>query len=52
LTAARDIFAIGDKARFVVFIGEELAFPTAAFSIDEHRVTPESGPDGQKATFR
>jgi hypothetical protein len=40
-TAARDVFAIGDKARFVVFAGNGLAFPTAAFSIDEHHVGPD-----------
>jgi hypothetical protein len=39
-TAARDAFAIGDKARFVVlddYTGSHrAAFPTAAFAIDEH----------------
>jgi hypothetical protein len=35
-TAARNVFAIGDTARFRVFAGETRAFPTAAFSIDEH----------------
>jgi len=35
-TAARDIFAIGDKARFLVFAGDDFAFATPAFSIDEH----------------
>jgi hypothetical protein len=40
-TAARDAFAIGDKARFVVFAGNELGFPTAAFSIDEHPTTSD-----------
>jgi len=40
-TAARTVFAIGDKARFVVFAGNGLAFPTAAFSIDEHPVGPD-----------
>jgi len=35
-TAARDVFAIGDRARFVVFATEGLAIPTTAFSIDEH----------------
>lgn len=40
-TAAREVFAIGDKARFVVFAGEESAFPTAVFSIDEHPTRPD-----------
>jgi hypothetical protein len=40
-TAARDIFSIGDKARFVVFARDGLAFPTAAFSIDEHPIRPD-----------
>jgi hypothetical protein len=39
-TAARDVFAIGDKARFVVIAGDSLALPTAAFSIDEHPSMP------------
>jgi hypothetical protein len=42
--AARDIFVIGDRARFVVFAEKGVAFPTAAFPIDEHRVTPEPKP--------
>ena len=36
--AAYDAFAIGDRARFVVFVRKGVAFPTAAFSIDEHRI--------------
>lgn len=40
-TAARDIFAIGDKARFVVFAVEGLTFSTAPFSIDEHPIMPD-----------
>jgi hypothetical protein len=39
--AAKDTFQIGDRARFVVFADKGLAFPTAAFSIDEHRIMPE-----------
>lgn len=35
-TAARDAFAVGDTARFVILAGQGLAFPTPAFSIDEH----------------
>lgn len=35
-TAAIDVFVIGDRARFLVFAGEGLTLPTAAFSIDEH----------------
>ena len=39
-TAARDAFAIGDKARFIVLAEDpghhESTFPTAVFSIDEH----------------
>jgi hypothetical protein len=38
-TAARDIFAIGDKARFLVFAADDNALPTVAFSIDEHPIT-------------
>lgn len=34
-TAARDVFAMGDRARFVVFASADLTLPTAAFSIDE-----------------
>lgn len=40
-TAARGVFAIGDKARFIVFPGGGLAFATAAFSIDEYPTTPD-----------
>ena len=40
-TAARDVFAIGDRARFVVFAREGLAIPTTAFSIDEHPAMPD-----------
>jgi hypothetical protein len=40
-TAARNAFAIGDKARFLVFAGDNLSFPTAPFSIDEHPTTPD-----------
>jgi hypothetical protein len=39
--AARGIFAIGDRARFVVFAEKGVVVPTAAFPIDEHRVMPE-----------
>jgi hypothetical protein len=35
--AGYDAFAIGDRARFVIFSGNRLAIPTAAFSIDEQR---------------
>ncbi|HKW60942.1 MAG TPA: hypothetical protein VJN89_00230 [Candidatus Acidoferrum sp.] len=38
--AAYDVFAIGDKARFVVFARNGLAFRTASFSIDEHQTHP------------
>ncbi len=37
-TAARDIFVIGDKARFLVFAVDDHALSTAAFSIDEHPI--------------
>ena len=41
-TAARDGFALGDKARFVAFAGAagnmKYAFPTIAFQIDEHPI--------------
>lgn len=40
-TAARDIFSIGDKARFVIFAREGLTFSTAAFLIDEHPTMPD-----------
>jgi hypothetical protein len=33
--AARDIFTIGDRARFIVFPEKGVAFPTAPFSINE-----------------
>lgn len=35
--AAFDAIAIGDKVRFVILPGNGRTFPTAAFSIDEHR---------------
>jgi hypothetical protein len=40
-TAARDIFAIGDRARFVVLADKGFAIPTAEFAIDEHRKIPD-----------
>ncbi|MBZ5644995.1 MAG: hypothetical protein LAO19_19720 [Acidobacteriia bacterium] len=42
--AAKDAFGIGDKASFVIFAEKGLTFPTAAFSIDEHRVIPKPKP--------
>jgi hypothetical protein len=39
--AAKDVFAIGDRARFVVFAEKGVAFPTGSFSIDEHRIIPD-----------
>ena len=38
--AAYDIFAVGDRARFVVFPSNGLAISTAAISIDEHQTVP------------
>jgi hypothetical protein len=39
-TAARGVFAVGDKARFVVFAGDGLTFPTPAFPIEQHPSMP------------
>lgn len=35
-TAARDVFVIGDKARFVLYPRDNESFTTAPFLIDEH----------------